>query len=75
MTASKALDILHDEADEGKLDKDLLDVFERDRPMAMDFMAMLARWQLALVERRAHLGFEALATRDVSRLGSVRVGA
>ncbi len=55
---------------------DLLDVFEDHYPMAMDFVAMLASGIIALMERKAALGEQALgALRDVSRLGAVVVGA
>lgn len=55
---------------------DLVDLFEYQPRMAMDFIAMLARAQLGLLARKSKLGQDPLAgARDVSRLGAVKVGA
>jgi CRP-like cAMP-binding protein len=55
---------------------DLLDLFEHQLPMAMDFVCVFARAVQGLLERRAKLGHNPLAAvRDVKRLGSVRYGA
>jgi CRP-like cAMP-binding protein len=55
--------------------EDLLDLFEHQNRMAMDFLAMLARAQIGIIERKAAAGVDPLAAlRDVSRLGGVRVG-
>jgi CRP-like cAMP-binding protein len=54
----------------------LLDLFENQFRMAMDFIAMLARAEIGLLARRAALGQNPLAAaRDVTRLSGVRVGA
>jgi CRP-like cAMP-binding protein len=55
--------------------EDMLDLFEHQFRMAMDFLAMLARAQIAFIERKAKLGQNPLsALRDVTKLGAVRVG-
>jgi CRP-like cAMP-binding protein len=53
----------------------LMDIFENQYRMAMDFMAMLARAQIGLLARRAKLGQTVTAVRDVTKLSGVRVGA
>jgi CRP-like cAMP-binding protein len=53
----------------------LFDIFEHQLAMAMDFVAMLARAQLAIAAQRAKAGQKLTAVRDVSKLGAVRVGA
>jgi CRP-like cAMP-binding protein len=54
----------------------LLDIFEHQFRMAMDFIAMLAKAQIGLLARRATLGQKPLtALRDVTKLRGVRVGA
>jgi CRP-like cAMP-binding protein len=54
----------------------LLDIFENQFRMAMDFVSMLARAEIGLLARRATLGQQPLAAlRNVSNLGGVRVGA
>ncbi len=53
----------------------LMDIFENQYRMAMDFMAMLARAQIGLLARRAKLGQAVTAVRDVTKLSGVRVGA
>lgn len=54
----------------------LLDIFENQFRMAMDFITMLARAEIGLLARRAALGQNPLAAqRDVTRLSGVRVGA
>ncbi len=54
----------------------LLELFENQFGLAMDFIAMLARVQLGLLERKAKLGQSPLdAVRDVSSLVGVKVGA
>lgn len=56
--------------------EDMLDLFEHQTRMAMDFLAMLARAQIGIIERKASVGVDPLAAlRDVSKLGAVRVGA
>jgi CRP-like cAMP-binding protein len=56
--------------------ENLLDLFEQQRKMGMDFVAMLARAQAGLLERKAKLGQNPLAVqREAKRLGSVRYGA
>lgn len=55
---------------------DLLDLFEQQHKMAMDFVMMLARAQSGLLERKAKLGQNPLAaTRVAKKLGAVRYGA
>lgn len=54
----------------------LMDIFENQFRMAMDFMSMLARAEIGLLARRATLGQKPLAAlRDVTKLSGVRVGA
>ncbi|MEA2750113.1 MAG: hypothetical protein QOI41_4256 [Myxococcales bacterium] len=54
----------------------LMDIFEHQFRMAMDFMSMLARAEIGLLARRATLGQNPLtALRDVTKLSGVRVGA
>ena len=54
----------------------LLDIFENQFRMAMDFIAMLARAEIGLLARRASLGQKPLtAVRDMTKLSGVRVGA
>lgn len=54
----------------------LMDIFEHQCKMAMDFMAMLARAEIGLLARRAALGQKPLtAVRDLTKLSAVRVGA
>lgn len=56
--------------------ENLLDLFEQQNRMAMDFIAMLARAQSGLLARKAALGEDPLAvTRAANKLGSVRYGA
>ena len=55
---------------------DLLDLFEHDLRLVMDFTAMLARAQLGILEKKAALGEKPLTTaRSVTKLGSIRYGA
>jgi CRP-like cAMP-binding protein len=56
--------------------EDMLELFEHQYRMAMDFLAMLARAQIGLIERKAKLGQQNPlgALRDVTKLGGVRVG-
>ena len=49
----------------------LLDIFENQFRMAMDFIAMLARAEIGLLARRAALGQKQITT----QLGGIRVGA
>ena len=54
----------------------LMDIFENNFRMAMDFVSMLARAMIGLLARRAALGQKPLtAIRDVTKLTGVRVGA
>ena len=54
----------------------LMDIFEHQFRMAMDFTSMLARAEIGLLARRATLGQKPLtALRDVTKLSGVRVGA
>jgi CRP-like cAMP-binding protein len=54
----------------------LLDLFEQQNRMAMDFVAMLARAQAGLLARKATLGQNPLAvTRQAKKLGAIRYGA
>jgi CRP-like cAMP-binding protein len=54
----------------------LMDIFENQFRMAMDFAAMLARALIGMLARKATLGLSPLgALRDVTRLSGVRVGA
>ena len=54
----------------------LMDIFEHQFRMAMDFMSMLARAEIGLLARRATLGQQPLAAlRDLTKLSGVRVGA
>lgn len=54
----------------------LLDIFENQFRMAMDFMAMLARAEIGLLARRAALGQKPLtAVRDLTNLRGARLGA
>jgi CRP-like cAMP-binding protein len=56
--------------------ENLLDLFEQQNRMAMDFIAMLSRAQAGLLARKATLGHNPLAvTREASKLGNVRYGA
>lgn len=56
--------------------ENLLDLFEQQNRMAMDFVSMLARAQAGLLARKATLGQNPLAvTREANKLGSVRYGA
>lgn len=56
--------------------ENLLDLFEQQNRMAMDFIAMLARAQSGLLARKATLGQNPLAvTREANKLGTVRYGA
>jgi CRP-like cAMP-binding protein len=56
--------------------ENLLDLFEQQNRMAMDFVSMLARAQSGLLARKAMLGQNPLAvTRDAAKLGTVRYGA
>jgi len=56
--------------------EDLLDLFEQQHRLAMDFIAMLSRAQAGLLERKAKLGENPLAVeRNAKKLGSVRYGA
>jgi CRP-like cAMP-binding protein len=56
--------------------ENLFDLFEHQLRMAMDFIAMLARAQLGLLERKAKLGQNPVAAvRDVTKLGAIRFGA
>ncbi|HSO32243.1 MAG TPA: cyclic nucleotide-binding domain-containing protein [Labilithrix sp.] len=50
---------------------DLMDIFENQFRMAMDFVAMLARAEIGLLARRAALGQAPLAV----KVGGIRVGA
>ncbi|HEY8076187.1 MAG TPA: cyclic nucleotide-binding domain-containing protein [Labilithrix sp.] len=55
---------------------DLLDLFEHQFRMAMDFVSALARAQLGLLDRRAKLGQNPLAAvRQIKKVGTVRYGA
>jgi CRP-like cAMP-binding protein len=55
---------------------EMLDLFEQQFRMAMDFVSSLANAQLALVARRAKLGQNPLAAvRSVRKLGTIRYGA
>jgi CRP-like cAMP-binding protein len=54
----------------------LMDIFEHQFRMAMDFTSMLARAEIGLLARRATLGQSPLtAVRDLTKLSGVRVGA
>ena len=54
----------------------LLDIFEHQFRMAMDFMSMLARAEIGLLARRATLGQQPLTSiRDLTKLSGARVGA
>ena len=54
----------------------LLDIFENQFRMAMDFVSMLARAEIGMLARRATLGQNPLsAVRDLTKLSGVRVGA
>lgn len=54
----------------------LMDIFEHQFRMAMDFTAMLARAEIGLLARRSALGQKPLtAVRDLTNLPGVRVGA
>ena len=54
----------------------LMDIFEHQFRMAMDFLSMLARAEIGLLARRATLGQQPLtALRDLTKLSGVRVGA
>jgi CRP-like cAMP-binding protein len=54
----------------------LMDIFENQFRMAMDFTSMLARAMIGLLARRAALGQKPLtAIRDLTKLSGVRVGA
>ncbi len=54
----------------------LMDIFENQFRMAMDFVSMLARAEIGMLARRATLGQKPLtAVRDVTKLSGVRVGA
>lgn len=56
--------------------ENLFDLFEHQHRMAMDFIAMLAKAQIGLLERKAKLGQNAIgATRQVAKLGAIRYGA
>lgn len=56
--------------------ENLFDLFEHQQRMAMDFVAMLARAQAGLLERKAKLGQNPLAVvREAKKLGTVRYGA
>jgi CRP-like cAMP-binding protein len=56
--------------------ENLVDLFEQQHRMAMDFVAMLARAQAGLLARKAKLGQNPLAvTREANKLGTVRYGA
>ena len=56
--------------------ENLLDLFEQQNRMAMDFISMLARAQSGLLARKASLGQNPLAvTREANKLGAVRYGA
>ncbi len=55
---------------------DLLDLFEHQFRMAMDFVCALAKAQLGLVERRAKLGQNPFAAvRQIRKVGTIRYGA
>lgn len=53
----------------------LVDLFEHELAMAMDFVAALAKGQLGLAAMRAKAGGTLTQVRDVSNLRGVRVGA
>jgi CRP-like cAMP-binding protein len=56
--------------------ENLIDLFEQQHRLAMDFIAMLARAQAGLLERKAKRGENPLAVvRVANKLGSVRYGA
>jgi CRP-like cAMP-binding protein len=60
---------------EGRADE-LIDLFEDNFTMAMDFIGVLATGLVALLERKAAMGVQPLAIkRNVSKLGAVPVGA
>jgi CRP-like cAMP-binding protein len=55
---------------------ELIDLFEDNFAMAMDFVGMMASGLIGLMERKAALGQQPLAVRrDVNDLGAVPVGA
>lgn len=53
----------------------LLDLFENNHRMGLDFVAMLAKAQIGLLARRAAMGHKAQPARDLTKLRGVRVGA
>ncbi len=56
--------------------ENLMDLFEHQHRMAMDFVAMLAKAQIGLLERKAKLGVDPLAAvQKVKKLGAIRYGA
>jgi CRP-like cAMP-binding protein len=56
--------------------ENLFDLFEHQQRMAMDFVAMLAKAQIGLLERKAKLGQNPLAAvQKVQKLGAIRYGA
>jgi CRP-like cAMP-binding protein len=56
--------------------ENLFDLFEHQLRMAMDFVSMLARAQIGILERKAKLGHDPLAgARTVTKLGAIRYGA
>jgi CRP-like cAMP-binding protein len=56
--------------------ENLFDLFEHQLRMAMDFISMLARAQIGILERKAKMGQNPLApARAVTKLGAIRYGA
>jgi CRP-like cAMP-binding protein len=56
--------------------QNLLDIFEHQFRMAMDFIAMLAKAEIGLLARRSALGHAPLAaSHDLTKLSGARVGA
>jgi len=59
----------------GRTDQ-MLDLFEDNFAMAMDFIAILSSALIGIMERKAAMGQQAIGVlRDVSSLGAVPVGA
>lgn len=56
--------------------ENLLDLFEQQLRMALDFVAMLARAQIGILAMKAKMGQDPHRTaQDVAKLGSIRYGA